>query len=629
MYKWIVLIACLCASPVYAQSTGRPLAATLDSDLNSLASGITGVVKGLGNGSGFTAAVAGTDYLSPGAIGTTVMAYNAGLNLLGLLSDPNADRIPFWDDSANTYAWLTAGTGLSISGTTMTATGLQASDIGVSVQAFDADLSDLADGSLTGTKVGFADTDNNFAATNVQAAIEELDNVNGSGVNAADGKIDWTQLVNVPAGFADGTDAGAGAGSGTLNTIKENDVQLGGSDIATLDFLGADFDLTESPDTEVNVIINSGITRDTEIDTSAEIRTLVGDEDGTGALLFDGASPAFVDLDANIGTLASASDPFTLTQTWNNGAVTFEALRINITSTANVNGSKAFAIYDDGNLVASFDNLGMINAHYYLALGGGGGNPVDTLIQRAAAHHVIQANGGNSQKFMVADTAGGFPVSTYEAIALQFTSNVAQIGTIDASGTDQPLAIMTNGTNRWVFGANDNHLVPATDSSSNLGAPGTEIQNIYVDTLNLTNDLPIASGGTGASVLTKAKQLRIFGPTTNVATITTGLVLFSVPPELNGYNLVSVHVLSDVAGTTGTTDTMITRTRSGSTVDMLSAVNQVASTKNGSDEAGGAAGTVNGSNDDVATYDIIKLEIDNVQSTPAQGYNLTLNFEKP
>lgn len=36
------------------------------------------------------------------------------------LADPNADRILFWDDSASTHTYLTAGTGLTISGTTMT-----------------------------------------------------------------------------------------------------------------------------------------------------------------------------------------------------------------------------------------------------------------------------------------------------------------------------------------------------------------------------------------------------------------------------------------------------------------------------------------------------------------------------
>lgn len=39
------------------------------------------------------------------------------------LSDPNADRIFFWDDSAGATAFLTPGTGLTITGTTIDATG--------------------------------------------------------------------------------------------------------------------------------------------------------------------------------------------------------------------------------------------------------------------------------------------------------------------------------------------------------------------------------------------------------------------------------------------------------------------------------------------------------------------------
>ena len=41
-----------------------------------------------------------------------------------------------------------------------------------------------------------------------------------------------------------------------MTTVKEGGVQLGGADIEILDFLGADFDLTESPDKEVNIVIN-------------------------------------------------------------------------------------------------------------------------------------------------------------------------------------------------------------------------------------------------------------------------------------------------------------------------------------------------------------------------------------
>ena len=41
---------------------------------------------------------------------------------IAALADPNADRILFWDDSAGSYAYLTVGTGLSITTTTLTST---------------------------------------------------------------------------------------------------------------------------------------------------------------------------------------------------------------------------------------------------------------------------------------------------------------------------------------------------------------------------------------------------------------------------------------------------------------------------------------------------------------------------
>jgi hypothetical protein len=56
-------------------------------------------------------------------IGTDVQAWDAGLDQIAALADPNADRIVFWDDSAGAYAYLTAGTGLTITGTTIEASG--------------------------------------------------------------------------------------------------------------------------------------------------------------------------------------------------------------------------------------------------------------------------------------------------------------------------------------------------------------------------------------------------------------------------------------------------------------------------------------------------------------------------
>ena len=56
-------------------------------------------------------------------IGTDVQAHDADLDVIAGLVDPNADRILFWDDSAGAYAYLTAGSGLTISGTTLSAGG--------------------------------------------------------------------------------------------------------------------------------------------------------------------------------------------------------------------------------------------------------------------------------------------------------------------------------------------------------------------------------------------------------------------------------------------------------------------------------------------------------------------------
>jgi len=56
--------------------------------------------------------------------GIAVTADGVALSHLGLqdLTDPNADRVAFWDDSAGKFDWLTMGTNLAISGTTLNAT---------------------------------------------------------------------------------------------------------------------------------------------------------------------------------------------------------------------------------------------------------------------------------------------------------------------------------------------------------------------------------------------------------------------------------------------------------------------------------------------------------------------------
>jgi hypothetical protein len=61
--------------------------------------------------------------LATGVSGVLPVA-NGGVGVA--LSAPGADRILFWDHTATAYAYLTAGSGLTISGTTMTSAGIAA-----------------------------------------------------------------------------------------------------------------------------------------------------------------------------------------------------------------------------------------------------------------------------------------------------------------------------------------------------------------------------------------------------------------------------------------------------------------------------------------------------------------------
>lgn len=70
----------------------------------------------LNNGSG-----AALTNLNPGNLSGEVSLSNGGTGVA--LTDPNVDRILFWDDSTGSMSWLTAGTGLSISGSTISVNG--------------------------------------------------------------------------------------------------------------------------------------------------------------------------------------------------------------------------------------------------------------------------------------------------------------------------------------------------------------------------------------------------------------------------------------------------------------------------------------------------------------------------
>lgn len=129
----------------------------------------------------------------------------------------------------------------------------------------------------------------------------------------------------------------------------------------------------------------------------------------------------------------------------------------------------------------------------------------------------------------------------------------------------------------------------------------------------------------GSNLGEKSVQMVVFDFATNTAT-GDGKFYFSVPSSLDGMNLVEVHAEVVTAGTTGTTDIQIHNLTQ--TADMLSTKLTIDSGETGSDTAATPA-VIDATNDDVATNDVIRIDVDAVSTTPAQGLIVTLIFRLP
>lgn len=97
----------------------------------------------------------------------------------------------------------------------------------------------------------------------------------------------------------------------------------------------------------------------------------------------------------------------------------------------------------------------------------------------------------------------------------------------------------------------------------------------------------------------------------------------SIPAYMDGWKLHVPHARVITAGTTGTLDIQIYNVTQA--VDMLTTVLSVDSGETGSDTAATAA-VVNAGNATVAAYDLLRIDIDAVQTTAGKGLILQVPF---
>jgi len=126
---------------------------------------------------------------------------------------------------------------------------------------------------------------------------------------------------------------------------------------------------------------------------------------------------------------------------------------------------------------------------------------------------------------------------------------------------------------------------------------------------------------------TKDMNVAVFGSSTAcaVGNGTTGIV---VPAALNGMNIIEVVAAVHTAGTTGTMDIQIRRRRGSTDTDVLSTKATIDTTEHTSVTAA-TAYVVNTANDDLATGDMIFVDVDAIHTTAALGLSVVISARIP
>lgn len=289
---------------------------------------------------------------------------------------------------------------------------------------------------------------------------------------------------------------------------------------------------------------------------------------------------------------------------------------------------------DSGNEMLIFDKNG-VSAINYLTLSNGaiGNSPTftasgdDTNINIALAPKgsgvvdIVSADlrlASNQSLYIsasqiLADSAGTTTLSNIDALdatteatieaAIDTLSNLTTVGTVTSGNVDAVVSAASTTT--------AGKIEVATSAETNTGTDAARAVS--------------PDGLAGSNFGIRYVQVTCFDYTTDTAT-GDGKGYFHIPAGLNGMNLVEVHAEVITAGTTGTTDIQIHNVTQAA--DMLTTKITIDSTETGSDTAATAA-VIDTANDDVATNDLIRIDVDAVSTTAAQGLIVTLGFQLP
>jgi len=197
----------------------------------------------------------------------------------------------------------------------------------------------------------------------------------------------------------------------------------------------------------------------------------------------------------------------------------------------------------------------------------------------------------------------------------------------DTATTQATQASITTCANLTTVGTVTSGNVDAVVSAANLTTAGKiEVATVAETDTGTDAGRAVSPDGLAGSIHgEKMAQVVAFDFTTDTAT-GNGAAYFRIPSGMNGMNLVEVAAAVITAGTTNTTDIQIHNLTQAA--DMLSTVITIDSTETDSSTAATPA-VIDAANDDVATADMIRIDVDAVSTTAAKGLLVTCVFQTP
>ena len=334
-----------------------------------------------------------------------------------------------------------------------------------------------------------------------------------------------------------------------IDVVQESDVTINTTTATTIDFLGGDFDLSESPAGELNIQLASNLT---------SVTGVAGNFDVTGTLT-SGTSNAFSVSAAGTITIPATED------------ITFGSVGLNDVGTSNVtSGASKVGVFDE------FANSSGTNVQDVLddldsAIGAGGSKwTQDTGFTYLTATTDDVVLGGSTvagASLYFDESAGNLYLGTNESLAgtLTLYSAGASITdptiTVDTSGNlvvdSANFDVTSTGINSTAIGA----TTPAAGAFTTLSSTGTSsLGNGAGDTVTiavLTTAGPVITSAAG--VLSSEAQLAVTRGGTNASTIgSAGSLAYSTGTAyaFSGVGTSGQAVLSGATGaptfTTGT-----------------------------------------------------------------------------